>query len=60
MSHDKQDKKYAESRSKIGSMSYKEILKHTGIDVNPDEEDMEHESGTPDDRDEMRVKGNSN
>lgn len=40
----KQDKTYAESRSRIGSMSFQEIGKYIGVDNNPD--DMEDQSGT--------------
>lgn len=67
--NNKQDKKYAASRSRIGSMSFDEIKKWNGIDVNPD--DMVDPSGAsinPDDGKVMntypdqnlRVRGNSN
>jgi len=60
MSHDKQDKRYAESRSRLGSMSFNEIKRHIGVDFNPDE--GEDESGTPSDMSDNEVKssGNSN
>lgn len=70
MSYDnKQNKKYADSRSRIGSMSWDEIKKWNGIDVNPD--DMDDLSGAGADPDagkvvntypdqSLRVKGNSN
>lgn len=48
MSHDKQDKKLSESRSRIGSMTFEELKRHMGIDVSPG--DWEDESGTPNDK----------
>lgn len=64
-----QDKQLGETRSNIGSMSFKEIGEYIGVDNNPD--DLIDESGTasnpmdgkvnntyPDQS--LKVKGNSN
>lgn len=48
MAHDQQDKRYAESRSPLGAMTFEEINRHIGVTMNP--EIGEHESGTSDDR----------
>ena len=45
MSHDKQDKRIVETRSKIGSMSFGEIRKFIGVDT--DSDGLIQESGTP-------------
>lgn len=37
MANDKQDKKYALSRSRVGSMSFEEIGKFIGVNYNPDD-----------------------